>query len=125
MLNLLEEDLDSIAKKRRDNYVMLYDRILQFDNIKPLKKILPEDTCPYVFPVIIKKNMKKIKSRLHQKGIPANNWPYLPTEISEKKNKYKNANWLYNNVLLLPTHQGLDKAQISYVLSVLKKALDD
>lgn len=102
--------IGQILVRRRANY-LLWQRIVQsLDSIKPLFSKLPENVCPYVFPMIVQNNQKSVLDQLRRAGVPASTWPELPDQVLNKKSS--SATKIKNNLITLPVHQDLTKQDI-------------
>jgi dTDP-4-amino-4,6-dideoxygalactose transaminase len=95
----------SIITRRRQNYQILLSELSSTVGVRPLFAELPADVCPWVFPVVFT-NTRHAHLQLRRRGIPAVTWggvrhPGVP------KNAFPEADFLYDNLVLLPVHQCL------------------
>lgn len=61
--------LGEIVRKRRTNYMQYLGNFVETKSCKPFYKNLPEDTCPWCFPVLME-NRSNYDFKLKQKGVP-------------------------------------------------------
>ena len=123
ILSSIEKGLDLIVEKRRKNYLQLCQAIDRIKGARPLFPSLPDQVCPYMFPLVITEGKNAIKRQLLYQGIPASSWPDLPGEILEKKDTHETAIWLKDHILLLPIHQNLSIKQMERMSSLLREIL--
>ena len=110
-----------VVNRRRDNF-LLYKKLLDdVDAIRPIFKNLPENVCPLYYPIIIQ-NRDNICYELNKLSIYAISWwsGYHPGIFWDK---YQDACYLKNNILVLPVHQDLSKENIIYIANCLKKII--
>lgn len=115
-------DIEAIIESRRRNYLSLLEGIRSFPGIMPFFPQLPEDVCPWVFPLVIE-GRKDVHLALRANGIPAVTWGGVihPTlRIQE----FPDADFLYHHLVMLPIHQSIDDAEIRIMIEILAKVLD-
>ena len=123
LLKVMEENLQEIVEKRKENYELLYYMIKNFKGVRFPYPPLLEEYCPYVFPIIIEKESKPVIENLKASGIPADSWPDLPPEVLKSEQEHLSAIWLKQHIITLPIHHGLARKQIEYIAISLEKAL--
>ena len=121
LFSLYENRISIYERIRIKNYLIIEQSISKIKNIYPLFNKLDKNTVPYVFPVIIKKNILDIKNKLINNGIPVSNWPDLPPEIIKSSKNHKDAIWLSKHVLLFPIHHKLNNSEIQYIISSINE----
>jgi perosamine synthetase len=114
-------NIAEVIAKRRNNYTRLLGAIKSFPGITPLYQALPQDICPWVFPVLV--GEKGFHLILRKEGIPAFTWggvihPTLPLS------RFPNSSFLYDNLVFLPIHQSIGKQGMETMVGILQRALD-
>ena len=112
-----------VVEKRRRNYLRLSQAINGVKGVSPLLLTIPDQVCPYAFPLILSDKRKDVALQLQHKGIPASSWPDLPPEVLQKPGEHKTAIWLQEHILLLPVHQDLSCKQVKYMAFKLREIL--
>lgn len=126
MLKILESQLEYYKAIRRDYYRIIEEQILAINSsiVNPFFSSLPDDVCPYLFPIHIHEDkIKHIYYNLNRIGVPAQSWPDLPPEVKEKPFQHKIALKLRRSILTLPVHQSLTKSQVEFMASSLRKII--
>jgi perosamine synthetase len=123
LLALAEPGLTEIAARRRRTYARLVDGLRGFSGVRPLFPQLPQETCPYVFPLVVDQRSDQVMARLRSRGIPASRWPTLPPEVQAAPKEHRLALAIRARVLLLPVHQSLTERQVEWMASRLREAL--
>lgn len=113
-------DIAGVITKRRNNYAWLLDAMQSFPGITPLYQTLPQEVCPWAFPVLVRE--KGFHLILRKVGIPAFTWggvihPTLPLD------QFPNSSFLYDNLVLLPIHQSISKQEMKTLVGILRRAL--
>lgn len=124
LLSVMENDLAKIIRKRRQNYLQLMQTATWHQDVQPLFPNLPDNICPFMFPIIVQEGSETLIKKLRQRGIPASSWPDLPAEVLNDSADHSEALWLKKNILLLPIHQDLKEKQIGYLISCLNKVYE-
>jgi len=123
LLSIMEQNIDEVAQLRRRNYVRLRGWLDDLIQARSLSPVLPDDLCPYAFPLLIKERTDEILTRLQASGIPASRWPDLPPEVLTSKGEHEVAIRTYEHLLLLPVHQSLTLRQIDIVGQGVRAAI--
>jgi len=123
LLEVLARDLDSVIRKRRDNYLRLLQAIAGFEEVTPLFPSLPDDVCPYAFPLVVPQGRDALDGQLQKCGVPSCDWPNLPAEVIDRLGRHHTAIWLQEHILLLPVHQDLSDKQMEYMARQLRSFL--
>jgi dTDP-4-amino-4,6-dideoxygalactose transaminase len=114
-------DLSTVIGKRRVNYVYLLKTLGSIPAIVPAFRDLPEGICPWVFPVLAR-GQQNFHLTLRSKGIPASTWGgVIHPQLS--LNEFPDAAFLYQNLVLLPVHQGLRAREMQTIIQVMSDAL--
>ena len=108
-----------IINLRRQNYLTYLEALKHTDRIEPLYRELPPGVCPLLFPVIVPER-NRIYAKLTADLIAVAPWwagyhPDLPWD------KYPDACFLKDNILVLPVHQQLNTEDILFIVDVLLK----
>ena len=122
-MNILKniESWDAIYQKRRENYQYLLIGLDSNPTFKPLYKTLKDGFCPMTLPLLAA-GAEEIIMRLNERGVPAYAWPgvsNLHPYVQENINRFPITEFLVNNLIMLPVHQGLTKRQLDYMIQEL------
>ena len=123
LMALSEPHLAEIATRRRRTYKRLADGLQEFSGVRPFFPQLPEETCPYVFPMVIDQGSAQVMARLRSRGILADRWPTLPPEVQAAPKEHHMALAIRDQLLLLPVHQSLTVPQVDWLERELRQAL--
>jgi dTDP-4-amino-4,6-dideoxygalactose transaminase len=116
-------NIAKIIESRRGNYERLRDAVQSMAGVTPLYPTLPENICPWVFPLVIH-GVKDAQLRLRARGIPANTWSGVihPSLILEQ---FPSARFLYGNLVFLPIHQGMEERHLRSMTQILDQVLQE
>jgi perosamine synthetase len=120
---LQNTDISAVVKKRRDNYNRLADAIGTVSEVAPLFPILPEEICPWIFPLVVHE-ITDLQRILKAKGIPVTSWSGVIHRACPLE-KFPNARFLYENLLFLPVHQSLVTEDIQTMIRILRETLSE
>jgi perosamine synthetase len=114
---LKRANISKIIESRRVNYERLRDAVQNLPGVTPLYPTLPENICPWIFPLVIH-GVKDAQLRLRERGIPANTWGGVihPSLILEQ---FPSARFLYGNLVFLPIHQGMEERHLRSMIQIL------
>jgi perosamine synthetase len=113
---LAHSQIGSIVKKRRENYLFLHEAFRGIRGIQPLHDQLPENVCPWVFPVFFE-GLPEALANLRQEGIPAATWGGVrPAGLAASR--FSESDFLYDNLIFLPVHQNLRNAALQRIAEV-------
>jgi perosamine synthetase len=115
--------IQEIIAKRRRNYGLLAEAAKEMRGLKPLFPDLPESVCPWVFPIFAPA-IKDFSRLLRQKGIPAAAWDGV-IHSSLPLHLFPKAQLLYDHLVFLPIHQGLEERDLTTMLRVLTASLNE
>ncbi|MCK4777668.1 MAG: DegT/DnrJ/EryC1/StrS aminotransferase family protein [Actinomycetia bacterium] len=118
LFNNFKESFEQIKTLRRDNYLLLQNRLIKA-GIKPILKLDNSEVCPFVF-AFKSKNRDGIIKSLRNLGIAAQFWPTLPVEIRES-NLYPVAKKIQSELVILPVHQELSLKDMEFIVNSMKK----
>jgi perosamine synthetase len=116
-------NIKKVVEDRRRNYQRLGDVVQTLRGVTLLHPTLPEDVCPWVFPLLVDR-VKDLHVILRARGIPATTWGgvihrSLPLE------RFPIVRMLYDNLVFLPIHQSLKLRDLQMLGSVLRQTLDE
>jgi perosamine synthetase len=118
-------DFPSLAQRRRDNFNQ-YGRLLVDSNqLQILYPALPPETCPWVFPVLLK-NRDEIDHRWRAAGVALHTFGiYLHSALfsSTDATTVADAKYLAEHLLCLAVHQDLGTEQIKYSAGLINQYL--
>ncbi|MBW2610581.1 MAG: aminotransferase class V-fold PLP-dependent enzyme [Deltaproteobacteria bacterium] len=118
---LIEINPSKVVQRRRKNFKFLLEKLAKQESIKLLQSTLPSGVCPVNFPIIIKKR-DKLRRKLLNFGIPTIRW-WSKYHRSLQWNKYPEACYLKDNILVLPIHQGLNEQHMEFIANSLNISL--
>jgi perosamine synthetase len=106
-------DIDTVVKRRRENFNLYLNLFSNRSLIKTLYEELPKEVCPLCFPIIIA-DRDQICAKLNELLIDAVPfWAGYHRSISWQD--YPEACFLKNNILALPVHQDLIEEDVLYI----------
>lgn len=101
-------DLERIAAVRRRNFLIYARELRDWPGCGPLSRILPEDTCPWGFPLIVAQR-RRHEHRLEAAGLPVFTFGETPHALLRATQRaYPVSRRLSMEVLMLPVHQDLE-----------------
>lgn len=112
LLTVTARDMEEIIERRRRNYARLLEWSAGLARTRPLFPRIPDDVCPYAFPLLVDHGCKDAVAKLQRHGVMASRWPDLPPEILGAQDQHEVAVRTYEQLLLLPIHQSLSLSQI-------------
>lgn len=109
-----------IMKKRRHNYTFLVQETEKL-GFKVFCPQLLDGCIPQHF--ILLDEQQKLATWMREQGIGAVTWPgsELPLEVSSAHVDFPTANYLNNNLVMLPIHQSLSDKQCKSIVTMLGK----
>ena len=114
-------DLSGVFEKRRVNYNYLLRALGSLPGITPAFGELSAGLCPWVFPILVNSH-ENFHLTLRSKGIPATTWGgVIHPQID--LDKFPDAAFLYQNLVLLPVHQDLEEADLRRMVEIFSDAL--
>lgn len=107
-------DIENIIIKRRMNFNALLEGILRISYIEPIFTSLENDTCPFFFPVYLKKGRDYIRRILIENSIYCPiHWP-MPRDIGYENKK------IYEKILSIPCDQRYETSDMSRIIELLR-----
>jgi dTDP-4-amino-4,6-dideoxygalactose transaminase len=109
-------DYPSIAKKRRDNYQFLFDRL---NDMALFSKELPNTVVPIGFPVIVE-NRDAIRAGLFEQQI----YPPVHWELTESvPSDFKDSHRLSRQIMTIPCDQRYGLEEMQFIIDVFRKLI--
>ena len=108
-------NLGAIAAHRRRNYT-IFDKILvETDQVKKVSPYLPDDVCPWAFPLLVK-GRGKYDQVLRSQGVPVYTFGETlhPCVFQADPSIQESAIYLSESLLLLPIHQCLTEDTVMH-----------
>ena len=105
-----------VIERRRENYLYWLKCIADIPAVKPLFSTLPDGVTPYAFPLITD-SAGLAFHLLKLAGVPIWRWEDVVKTECEVSQNYR------LRLLQLPCHQDLTKAQIDWIVEILRGAL--
>jgi dTDP-4-amino-4,6-dideoxygalactose transaminase len=112
--------IDNIAAARHKNYMRWLNTVTALPNCQPLYPDWPTDDVPYMFPLLIDHPDPHF-FQMKQAGVPI--WRWDEIAISDTLPHCAIARRYQLQLLHLPCHQGLDEAQMDWMVDVVKSTL--
>jgi selenocysteine lyase/cysteine desulfurase len=109
-------DWAEIIAQLRDNFLLLFDAVMQSSNLAPVFKNLPPEVSPLGLPVFVTDNRDNMFRKCLKNGIRARLlWEFLPKEINSSI--YDDAAYISKHILVLPID---DCANIKKICKIIK-----
>jgi dTDP-4-amino-4,6-dideoxygalactose transaminase len=115
-------DLSEVVRRRRLNHAALRHRMMSRCGIDSSFPDPPEGVCSWAYPVLFTEK-ENVHLALRSLGIPAFTWggvvhPSLP------KGEFPDAEFLYDNLVLLPIHQDIGEREMNSMVDGIRLALE-
>jgi hypothetical protein len=111
-------DVAAIVVRRRRHYQRLQEGLAGADGVVTPLGDLPAGVCPWIFPVLFP-GMEGAHHLLRAGGIPAVTWSGVrPPAVSASA--FPDADFLYDRLVFLPVHQGLDVADVDLIVKAVQ-----
>jgi dTDP-4-amino-4,6-dideoxygalactose transaminase len=111
-----------IIQRRKDNYAYLSRRFSGSRMYQPLFQNLPEETVPYVFPLLVSTPDPYYYS-LRSGGLPLLRWEQL-WEGAEESN-CETSNYYSRHLIQIPCHQEFTQTDLEYMASTIIDAFGE
>ena len=112
-----------IAAKRRANYCSLLEKVSRIAGVQPLYRELPAGVVPWILPLTLGKASDGLMA-LRALGIPAVTWGDVrDSRISARD--FPDADFLYDQLIFLPIHQGLEAAHIERISDAVARVCEE
>jgi len=110
---------DTIAHRRRANYLRFESRLVSGPRTRPLFSSLPEGCCPLMFPLLQLEGGRAMRSWLTRIGIECHGFGFDNASIPMERFRLEAE--LKAQVACLPIHQDLDESQIDYMANAVNR----
>ncbi len=123
-MNILEYDLHGIARKRRENFIIL-DNLLKDITGIILFRTLKGGDIPHNYPILVENGLReKLYFLLMDRKVPLIALYYrLITPL--QNNKYCSMQKISKSILNLPIHQDMDIVHLKFVVESLKNGISE
>jgi hypothetical protein len=109
--------ISRLIAKRRAHYAKLLGAFSGQQHCRPLYATLPEDVVPYVFPLLVD-NPERSFARLKMRGVPLFRWEEIDESVCGTSAHYS------RHLFQLPCHQELSTADLDWLISEVKDAVE-
>lgn len=111
-------DVASLKSKRRNNFSILLEGLVDIDLVEPVFKNLPDNVVPLFFPVYCHTDRATLRAFLNENQIYCPiHWP-APKSLT--LNKYPVSDRIYNTILSIPCDQRYDEPDMLRIVESLK-----
>ena len=119
-LRLRYVDLETVVRRRRDNYQHVLAHFPRSPAVQPLRRDLPDGCTPYSFPMLVDARRRDaLKDALLRDGtLPGSGWPEAPFNAALVRTRA-----LADRLLELPIHHGLTRRQLDRSLDSLERTV--
>ncbi len=113
-----QSNLQDIVQSRRYNYHLVEKSIIKSSYLNPAFKAMPDDTCPWAYPLILEKR-NTIEQEIRSSGVVFFTFgEKLHESLQEpsaaaSKDAQDAARWLSESLLCLPIHQGMSDLEVN------------
>ena len=102
-----------VVARRRDHWSRLVEASSDLAWGRPLFESLPAGVCPLGFPLVVEER-DRWRDRLLSIGVNVRTyWEHLPSIVAT--DRFPDAAWLRDRILVLPVHQGLRPSQVAWL----------
>lgn len=117
---LFAADLADVAARRRLNYSVFSSRLPTNDCLRPVRRELPGNACPWVFPVLLK-DRDRIDHQWRSAGVPLHTFGiWLHSGLAQTDAATRDdATLLARELLCLSIHQGLSTGHLEQASDVI------
>lgn len=105
-----------IVKRRRDNYAYLLRRLSGSRLYQPLFQVIPDETVPYVFPLLVS-TPDPVYYKLRSQGLPLLRWEQLWEGAEESD--CETSNYYSRHLVQIPCHQEFSQTDLEYMASTI------
>ncbi len=109
-------DVRTLVSVRRRNFEILNDNLEENDRITKVLKKLPENVCPWAYPVLVK-DRSQYDQVLRSRGVPVFTFGELlhPAVYNSGSTVIESAEFLSKRLMMIPLHQNLDSGQMTSI----------
>ena len=102
-----------VVRRRRANYARLLEAARRLSWARPLYDELPDGVCPLGLGLVAE-DRDRWRDELLANGVNVRTyWEQLPAEVDPER--FPDAAWLRDRILVLPVHQGLRSDQVDWL----------
>lgn len=106
-----------VVGRRRRHYARLLDACQNLPWARPVFATLPDGVCPLGLPLVAE-DRDRWRDALLRRGVNVRTyWEQLPPAVDP--DRYPDAAWLRDRILVLPTHQGLPSDGVEWLARLL------
>jgi len=116
---LRKESFNSIVKQRRENYLMLAEKLKDIKKVWAIPAPMASDTCPLCYVVNVEKR-DRLAAEMRHHGIH----PFVfgaTLHPSFARHRYPDIEFLSETLLGLPCHQQLKESEMLFIAKVFKE----
>lgn len=111
-------NVNGLKDRRMTNFKILSEGLKDVKCIEPVFNDLPENVCPFFYPIYINEKRNEVRQKLIEQNIYCPiHWP-VPEQIEGKH--FRNAANIYNTMLSIPCDQRYEVQDMKRVVSVLR-----
>ena len=111
-------DAEGVVESRQRNYRYLAEALRGGDLVSPYLPALPQGACPFIFPVRVARDVRRVHAELVIRGIPVCVFPGA-LHPSLPKDSFPLAWELADSLLALPCHQDLSLQDLDRVVEIV------
>jgi len=113
---LQTSDVRTLVSMRRRNFKILDDNLKENDRIRKVFKSLPENVCPWAYPVLVK-DRSQYDYVLRSRGVPVFTFGELlhPAVYKGESIVIEAAEFLSKSLMMIPLHQNLDSDKMASI----------
>jgi len=116
---LRHTNITRVIAQRRENFQFLHEQLQNISGITPLLRALAEGVCPWIYPVTFDE-VPDAHLQLRAAGVPAVTWGGVRPQ-NTSGSEFRDADFLYDNLLFLPIHQNLSRNQLCTMADTVKR----
>jgi perosamine synthetase len=108
--------VDHVARRRRDNYLRWRDAVTGLPHCRPLFGQLPDDSVPYMFPLLIEHPQAHFYA-LKRLGMPIWRWDEMAVSDCAVATHYG------RHLLHLPCHQAVSEDELAWMIAAVSAVM--
>ncbi len=113
-------DLAEICRRRRRNFAVALDMLMGLPGVEPVFRELPDDVCPWAFPVVIGERADT-DFRLRARGVPLFTFGETMHPALTAPDAFPLAAHFRRNLIALAVHQGLDEDDVARYCEIIRR----
>ncbi len=111
-------DAERVVASRQKNYRYLAETLREGDLVVPYLPELPEGACPFIFPIRVTQEVRRVHAELVRRGIPVCVFPGR-LHPSLPRDSFPLAYELADSLLCLPCHQDLSISDLERMVGIV------